>query len=88
SGVLTVKTGVGGTYVINKQPPNRQIWLSSPISGPRRFHLTSVDGSDQRQRWRDVRTGEALQEVLQDELSRMLKRPVELQDSDEESDRA
>uniref|UniRef100_A0A3B5LCF4 Frataxin n=1 Tax=Xiphophorus couchianus TaxID=32473 RepID=A0A3B5LCF4_9TELE len=31
SGVLTVKLGGGhGTYVINKQTPNRQIWLSSP----------------------------------------------------------
>ncbi|AWP06449.1 putative frataxin mitochondrial [Scophthalmus maximus] len=31
SGVLTVKVGGDhGTYVINKQTPNRQIWLSSP----------------------------------------------------------
>jgi frataxin-like iron-binding protein CyaY len=31
TGVLTLKTDKG-TYVMNKQPPNRQIWLSSPIS--------------------------------------------------------
>ncbi|CAG8672120.1 6530_t:CDS:2, partial [Paraglomus brasilianum] len=31
SGVLTLKLGSSGTYVINKQPPNKQIWLSSPI---------------------------------------------------------
>lgn len=30
SGVLTLKLGSNGTYVINKQPPNKQIWLSSP----------------------------------------------------------
>ncbi|XP_060136030.1 frataxin, mitochondrial isoform X2 [Zootoca vivipara] len=31
SGVLTVKLGGSmGTYVINKQTPNKQIWLSSP----------------------------------------------------------
>ncbi|KAK2547811.1 Frataxin-like protein [Acropora cervicornis] len=31
SGVLTVNLGAGrGTYVINKQSPNKQIWLSSP----------------------------------------------------------
>ncbi|NXD74215.1 FRDA protein, partial [Eolophus roseicapillus] len=31
SGVLTIKLGGDmGTYVINKQTPNRQIWLSSP----------------------------------------------------------
>lgn len=36
-GVLTVQvTPLVGTYVINKQTPNRQIWLSSPISGPKR----------------------------------------------------
>jgi frataxin len=28
---LTVKLGDKGTYVVNKQPPNKQIWLSSPI---------------------------------------------------------
>lgn len=26
-----------GTYVINEQPPNRQIWLSSPISGQEHY---------------------------------------------------
>lgn len=32
SGVMTIRMGGGrGTYVINKQPPNQQIWLSSPI---------------------------------------------------------
>ncbi len=30
-GVLTVKLGQKGTYVINKQTPNRQIWMSSPV---------------------------------------------------------
>uniref|UniRef100_A0AAA9TRJ4 Frataxin n=1 Tax=Bos taurus TaxID=9913 RepID=A0AAA9TRJ4_BOVIN len=35
SGVLTVKLGGDlGTYVINKQTPNKQIWLSSPSSCP------------------------------------------------------
>ncbi|THH16773.1 hypothetical protein EW146_g3934 [Bondarzewia mesenterica] len=31
SGVLTLKLGEHGTYVVNKQPPNKQIWLSSPL---------------------------------------------------------
>jgi len=30
SGVLTLILADKGTYVINKQPPNKQIWLSSP----------------------------------------------------------
>ena len=36
-GVLTVRLGELGTYVINKQTPNRQIWMSSPVSGPMRY---------------------------------------------------
>jgi frataxin len=31
SGVITLDLGQRGTYVINKQPPNKQIWLSSPV---------------------------------------------------------
>jgi len=30
-GVLTIKLGGKGTYVINKQSPNQQLWFSSPI---------------------------------------------------------
>ncbi|KAL0001799.1 hypothetical protein SO802_015580 [Lithocarpus litseifolius] len=29
--VLTIKLGDLGTYVLNKQTPNRQLWLSSPV---------------------------------------------------------
>lgn len=36
AGVLTLTTP-RGTYILNKQPPNKQIWLSSPVSGPKRF---------------------------------------------------
>ncbi len=33
-GVLTLKLGSLGTYVINKQAPNHQIWMSSPVRYP------------------------------------------------------
>mmetsp|Transcript_12171 Transcript_12171/g.17618 ORF Transcript_12171/g.17618 Transcript_12171/m.17618 type:complete len:252 (+) Transcript_12171:20-775(+) len=36
-GVLTMSLGIHGTWVLNKQTPNRQIWWSSPLSGPRRY---------------------------------------------------
>ncbi|KDN45604.1 Frataxin [Tilletiaria anomala UBC 951] len=42
AGVLNVKFGSHGTYVINKQPPNQQIWLSSPYSGPYRMSFASA----------------------------------------------
>ena len=41
-GVLTVKLSNHGTYVLNKQTPNKQIWLSSPVSGPYRFDIIRV----------------------------------------------
>ncbi|KAM3577831.1 hypothetical protein VYU27_000374 [Nannochloropsis oceanica] len=36
-GVLNILMGEHGTWVLNKQTPNRQIWWSSPLSGPMRF---------------------------------------------------
>ena len=41
NGVLTIALPPHGTYVINKQSPNKQIWLSSPSSGPKRYDLVS-----------------------------------------------
>ena len=37
SGVLTIDMKDGRAFVLNKQAPNMQVWLSSPISGPQRF---------------------------------------------------
>ncbi|KAJ3022668.1 hypothetical protein HKX48_005598 [Thoreauomyces humboldtii] len=67
SGVLNFYLGNKGTYVVNKQPPNRQIWLSSPVSGPKRF-----DYSLEAEAWLCVRTGEELVGLLNTELSSML----------------
>eukprot|EP01036_Dinobryon_divergens_P024014 gene24014-32421_t len=36
-GVLNIILPTKGTWVINKQTPNRQLWWSSPISGPKRY---------------------------------------------------
>lgn len=35
--MLSLKFPPHGTYVLNKQPANKQIWLSSPVSGPKRY---------------------------------------------------
>jgi len=71
SGVLTLNLGSNGTYVINKQPPNKQIWLSSPVSGPKRYdYVPSTDD------WRYSRSGEEMVVLLEQELSRALEREV------------
>lgn len=40
-GIVTI-AGEGGQYVINKHLPNRQIWLSSPVSGAWHFDYDEV----------------------------------------------
>ncbi|MCJ1309089.1 Mitochondrial chaperone Frataxin [Agyrium rufum] len=62
SGVLTLIYPPHGTYVINKQPPSRQIWLSSPVSGPKRFDY--VGGT----KWIYLKDGTDLEALLLDEL--------------------
>ncbi|XP_058104112.1 frataxin, mitochondrial [Magnolia sinica] len=71
--VLTLKLGSLGTYVLNKQTPNRQIWLSSPVSGPSRF-----DWDGMRQAWVYRRTKENLQQILETEIEQLCGKPINL----------
>ncbi|KAJ3281305.1 Mitochondrial chaperone Frataxin [Borealophlyctis nickersoniae] len=73
SGVLTLKLGDKGTYVINKQPPNKQIWLSSPISGPKRY-----DYLTESRQWLNTRDGEPLQALLNRELTSLLQQDIDV----------
>lgn len=59
-----------GTYVINRQTPNRQIWLSSPTSGPKRYDF--VNGS-----WIYKHDGVSLHDLLQTELSKIISSDVD-----------
>ncbi|CAH6719513.1 frataxin homolog, mitochondrial [[Candida] jaroonii] len=70
-GVLTLNTK-NGTYVINRQPPNKQIWLSSPISGPNRYDL--ING-----KWASLRDNGRLTDLLSHELSQTYNDTIELQ---------
>lgn len=63
AGVMEINCA-DGTYVINKQPPTKQIWLSSPISGPKRFDYH--DNS-----WISLRDGVKLSELLESEMKLM-----------------
>uniref|UniRef100_A0A915DN02 ferroxidase n=1 Tax=Ditylenchus dipsaci TaxID=166011 RepID=A0A915DN02_9BILA len=67
-GVLTAKFGRDiGTYVLNKQSPNKQIWLSSPFSGPKRYDLSSSG------RWIYKHDNQSLHELLEKEFQRVFK---------------
>ncbi|GAB9469094.1 hypothetical protein Gpo141_00006383 [Globisporangium polare] len=62
-GVLKIDLGEDGTWVINRQIPNRQLWWSSPISGPRRYEYEAETGT-----WRNTRDGTELMELLRNEI--------------------
>ncbi|CAI6257818.1 unnamed protein product [Periconia digitata] len=75
AGVLEIKIpSKEHTYVLNKQPPNKQIWLSSPVSGPKRFDWV-VSGESMHQKegggsgdWVYLRDGSTLSEIIRTEL--------------------
>ncbi|OAY82087.1 frataxin, mitochondrial [Ananas comosus] len=71
--VLTLKLGSLGTYVINKQTPNRQIWLSSPVSGPSRFDWDSATKG-----WVYRRTKAKLLQLLEEELEQLCGQHIDL----------
>jgi len=74
AGVLTVAFPPNGTYVINKQPPNKQIWLSSPLSGPKRYdYVVLGEGQHEKEgggsgEWIYLRDGSSLSDLLLKEL--------------------
>lgn len=49
-GILTLKLADGRTYLLNKHGPNREIWLSSPLSGAWHFAY-----DESAQSWRSTR---------------------------------
>ena len=62
--------------MLNKQPPNKQIWISSPISGPKRYDwVISGDHHHEKEgtatgagEWIYLRDGSRLDELLKREV--------------------
>uniref|UniRef100_A0A6B2LQC0 ferroxidase n=1 Tax=Arcella intermedia TaxID=1963864 RepID=A0A6B2LQC0_9EUKA len=73
-GVLEINFGKsGGTYVINKQTPNKQLWFSSPLSGPKRFNYSLEKGE-----WVNTRDGKSLFQILDSEIYTLLNQNLGL----------
>ncbi|KAF7237761.1 hypothetical protein EG68_11582 [Paragonimus skrjabini miyazakii] len=71
-GVLKVNFGSSlGTYIINRQAPNKQLWLSSPRSGPKRYDFIRA-----RQEWVYKHDGTALHTLLEEEVSDIVQSHV------------
>ncbi len=62
-GILTIELDDGRQYVINKHAPNRQIWMSSPVSGASHYEHDSESGE-----WRSTRDTGLLVQRLAEEL--------------------
>jgi frataxin len=52
--------------VINTQTPNRQLWYSSPISGPQRYNY-------ENQKWVNSNNHE-IDEVMENDIKELIKR--------------
>jgi CyaY protein len=63
SGILTITCPDASRVIVNRQTPNREIWVAARSGG---FHFRFEDG-----RWRDTRAG--------DDLFATLERVVEAQ---------
>ena len=61
-GILTIDLEDEGTYIVNLHRPNRQIWVSSPVSGA--WHFARDDAGH----WVSTRGSERLDQLLQSEL--------------------
>ena len=69
-GVLNIELENGAQYVINKNAPNCEIWMSSPLSGASHYYL-----DDDQETWVDTRSGDNFFERLAQELSQSAGKP-------------
>ena len=76
-GILTVKLSDGRTFLLNKHAPNREIWLSSPVSGAWHFAYDDKEGI-----WRSTRAVSSgpdnLTALLEAELNSLTNGGLEL----------
>lgn len=70
-GILTLELEDGRQFVVNKHAPNREIWLSSPVSGAHHFAAATAG-------WRSTRATETLAERLAADLATVLGRHVDV----------
>lgn len=52
AGILTISCPDGSRVIVNRQTPNREIWVAARSGG---HHFTAREGA-----WRDTRSGEEL----------------------------
>lgn len=63
-GILNIYTEERGTFIINRNIPRQELWLSSPFSGG--AHFRYVD-----KKWLNTRTKESFETLLFSELDQL-----------------
>lgn len=71
-GVLNVTIGEHGTFVLNKQAPNLQMWLSSPVSGPLRYDYVSEKAA-----WHNTRDQHELLALLASDFETLVGKRID-----------
>ena len=64
SGILTIELDSGEQFIVNKHGPNRQVWLSSPVSGASHY-----DFDDDNETWTSTRGSTTLNDQLSADLA-------------------
>lgn len=69
---ITIKNNRDYTYIINRQPSVCQLWLSSPISGPKKYVFTDKS-------WKNIKDlNESIDLCLENEISSLLGTEIKL----------
>lgn len=63
-GVLKIQTETNGIFIINRNIPRQELWLSSPFSGGAHFSYSG-------QEWLNTRTQEPFEPLLFKELDQL-----------------
>ncbi len=69
--ILSIELEDGRQYILNKHAPNRQLWLSSPVSGAHHFGFDAA-----RDAWVSTRGAGELRALLGSELSSLCGQAV------------
>ncbi len=71
NGILSIELSDARQYVISKNTPVRQIWLSSPLSGASHYAFDRKSGT-----WISTRNDDILTTLLSGEFSQLSGTPI------------
>lgn len=70
AGILTIEFEDGSKVIVNRQTPNREIWVAAKSGG---FHFRRIGDA-----WTDTRGGKPLNALLEEVVSKQAGEPANL----------